>query len=71
MCENHVDLEKPGKNDELFFIFSVRSGAKVCQSCKSGKMLKNAYLDAKIGVDTAENEPSEKCGFGGWYMYLK
>ena len=22
-------------------------------------MLKNAYLDAKIGVDTAENEPSK------------
>ena len=26
-------------------------------------MLKNAYLDAKIGFDTAENEPSEVRGF--------
>ena len=24
-------------------------------------MLKNAYLDAKIGVDPAENEPSKVC----------
>ena len=24
-------------------------------------MLKNAYLDAKIGVDPAENEPSKEC----------
>ena len=31
-------------------------------------MLKNAYLDAKIGGDTAENEPSEK-GLRSWYMY--
>ena len=28
------------------------------------KCLKNEYLVAKIGLDTAENEPSEKCGFG-------
>jgi hypothetical protein len=34
-------------------------------------MLKNEYLVAKIGFDTAENEPSEKCGSGSWYMYLK
>ena len=35
-------------------------------------MLKNAYLDAKIGVDTAENEPSKnqatKDMSGGWRM---
>ena len=37
----------------------VRSGAKVCQSCRSRKMLKNDYLLAKIGFDTAENEPSK------------
>ena len=47
------------------------SGAKVCESCRARKMLKNAYLDAKIGFDTAENEPSEICGIGSWYMYLK
>ena len=27
--------------------------------CRSRKMLKNAYLDAKIGFDTEENEPSK------------
>ena len=37
--------------------FAFRSGAKVCESCRSRKMLKNDYLVAKIGVDTAENEP--------------
>ena len=26
---------------------------------------------AKVGVDTAENEPSEICGIGSRYMYLK
>ena len=26
-------------------------------------MLQNAYLDAKIGFDTAENEPSKVRGF--------
>ena len=36
-------------------------GAKECQSCRSRKnlMLQNEYLAAKIGVDTAENEPSK------------
>ena len=34
-------------------------------------MLKNAYLDAKIGFDTAKNEPSEKCGFGCCYNNLR
>ena len=28
------------------------------------KCQKNEYLVAKIGLDTAENEPSEKCAFG-------
>ena len=34
-------------------------GAKVCKSCRSRKMLKNAYLVAKIGFDTEENERSK------------
>ena len=38
-------------------------------------MLQNAYLDAKIGVDTQENGPSKvwcpKYGFGGWCRYLR
>jgi hypothetical protein len=37
----------------------VWSGAKVFESCRSKNMLQNAYLDAKIGVDTEENEPSK------------
>ena len=37
-------------------IYLVSRGAKVWQSCRSQKMLKNAYLLAKIGADTAENE---------------
>ena len=41
------------------------SGAKVCQSCRSRKMLKNAYLGAKIGFDTAENEPSKV-----WQLFI-
>ncbi len=35
----------------------ILSGAKVCKSSRSRKMLQNDYLVAKIGVDTAENEP--------------
>ena len=37
----------------------ICSGAKDCKSCRSRKMLQNAYLDAKIGFDTDENEPSQ------------
>ena len=32
------------------------------------KTLHNKYLVAEIGVDTDENEPSEICAFGRWYM---
>ena len=35
----------------------VLSGAKACRSCRSRQKLSNEYLLAKIGVDTAENEP--------------
>ena len=38
------------------------SGAKVYTSCRSRKMLKNEYLLAKIGFDTAENEPLKVWG---------
>ena len=48
------------KFDEFLPRFSVSSGAKVWQSCRSRKMLKNDYLLAKIGVDTAENEPRKE-----------
>ena len=34
-----------------------------CKSCRSRKMLENEYLDAKIGLDTEENEPSKVCRY--------
>ena len=33
------------------------SGAKACKSCRSRQELSNEYFLAKIGFDTAENEP--------------
>ena len=49
------------KRKEIFLMrFSVSRGAKVRQSCRSRKMLTRIdYLLAKIGADTAENEPSK------------
>ena len=35
------------------------SGAKACKSCRSRQELSNEYFLAKVGVDTAENEPLE------------
>ena len=37
------------------------SGAKACKSCRSRQELSNEYLLAKLGVDTAENEPLKVC----------
>ena len=51
------------KVDENLLKFWIWSGAKVCKSCRSRKMLKNEYLDAKIGLDTEENEPSKVCRY--------
>ena len=48
---------KSSKNSEK----SEKSGMVQRNSCRSWKTLKNEYLDAKIGVDTAENEPSKVC----------
>ena len=39
----------------------MRSGAKVCKSCRSRQGLSNDYLLAKIRFDTAENEPPKVC----------
>ena len=42
--------------------------------CRSRRELSNAYLLAKFGLDTAENEPSKVCrtalggGFGGFLV---
>ena len=38
-------------------IFLDLRGAKVCKSCRSRKMLKNAPTLAIVAVHTAENEP--------------
>ena len=45
------------KFDDFLLKFWSLSGAKVCESCRSRQELSNEYLLAKIGVDTAENEP--------------
>ena len=49
------------KFDENLLKFCVRSGAKEQQSDRSRQELSNEYLIAKIGFDTAENEPSKVC----------
>ena len=36
-----------------------RSGAKACKSCRSWKVLSNAYFVAKFHFDAAENEPAK------------
>jgi len=47
----------PKKKDESLLKYWDLSGAKACKSCRSRQELSNEYLLAKIGVDTAENEP--------------
>ena len=50
--------------DEHLFKFWIWSGAKVCKSWRYlEKMLQNDYLDAKIGLDTAERAPSKVCRY--------
>ena len=58
------------KFDKNLRRFWVSSGAKVWESCRSRKTLQNEYLDAKIGVDTAENEPSKVWWFG-WKIRVR
>ena len=56
-CQNLGNiLENYPQNFAKFWVWS---GAKVFESCRSRKMLQNAYLDVKIGVDTEEIEPSK------------
>ena len=46
--------------EALFMVFLLDfKSAQVCKSFRSRHELSNEYLLAKIGVDTAENEPSE------------
>ena len=49
------------KFDENLLKFCEWSDAKECQSDRSRQELSNEYLVAKIGFDTAENEPFEVC----------
>ena len=44
-------------SDDFLLKFWNLRGAKVCTSCRSRKMLKNAPTLAIVAVDTAENEP--------------
>ena len=62
---------------QMFFFFREKKRARtvfrpIGATVDLEKCEKNAYLDAKIGVDTDENGPSKvlgpKCGFGSWYM---
>ena len=62
--------KNPKKFDEILLRFSISSGAKVWQSCRSRKILQNEYSLAKFGVDTEENEPSKVWWFG-WKIGVK
>ena len=55
-------LKNAKKFDENFLKYWGLSGAKACKSCRSRHELSNEYLLAKIGVDTAENEPLKVWG---------
>ena len=64
LMKNNKFQEKNSKNHFDFdCVFSVRSGAKACGSCRIRKMLSNEYLLVKFGFDTAENEPSKVANF--------
>jgi len=54
VSENFRKFEKIAREKNAECVFSTHTDAS-----RSRKMLKNAYLDAKIGFDTEENEPSK------------
>ena len=62
MSPPRVKKEKKKKSStkicEDFELRAVKGWGNLV-ACRSRKTLQNEYLDAKIGVDTAENEPSE------------
>ena len=43
--------------DEIYLNFRIRGYAEACKSFRSRQEFSNEYLLAKIGFDTAENEP--------------
>ena len=49
-------------NFQIDFLIKIWdcSGEEVYKSCRAWKMLQGAYLLAKFGFDTAENEPAEE-----------
>ena len=56
--KNEISFMHSRKNvDDFWLKFWDLSGAKECKSCRYRQELSNEYLLAKIGVDTAENEP--------------
>ena len=58
-CKNLENQLKFTENMQKYANFECRSGAKVYESCRSRKMLKNAYLGAKIGFDAEEPNRTE------------
>ena len=50
-------MENAKRSDEILLKICDRRGTKRCKSDRSRQELSNEYLVAKIGVDTAENEP--------------
>ena len=55
---NTKKFDFSNKKVGTFFLKSFSlSGAEACKSCRSRQELSNEYFLAKIGVDTAENEP--------------
>ena len=54
---NYISFFAP--NLMILLKFWDLRGAKVCKSCRSRKMLKNAPTLAIVAVHTAENEPSK------------
>jgi hypothetical protein len=50
-------LKTPKRFDEILLKYWGLSGEKACTSCRFCQERSNEYLLAKIGVDTAENEP--------------
>ena len=56
IVENFIKIFQMSKIDYRTFEKMSLERCKGFESCRSRKMLQNAYLDAKIGVDTEENE---------------
>ena len=53
-----LDFFQNFQNYRYFFFQNFENSAS--SFCRSRKMLQNEYLVAKIGVDTAENEPRKE-----------